>query len=133
LPTATAEVLILPTKAALVTPPPTGTAVSQTGDPQLAIRSITDAGNLATEKITVVNLGEVVDLSGWTLTDEQGNVYNFPSLNLFQSGAISIHTALGRDTVTDLYWGQVGAMWQSGETATLKDPQGRVHTTFTAP
>jgi LysM repeat protein len=132
LPTATPQEIAPPTESN-VTPPPTGTAVSQTGEPQLAIRSITDAGNLSTEKITVVNLGEVVDLTGWTLADEQGNVYTFPALNLFQGGAISIHTALGRDTVTDLYWGQPGAMWQSGETATLKDPQGRVHTTFTAP
>jgi len=131
--TATPQEIAPATEAAQVTPPPTGTAVSQTGEPQLAIRSITDAGNLSTEKITIVNLGEVVDLTGWTLSDEQGNVYTFPTLNLFQSGAISIHTALGRDTVTDLYWGQSGAMWQSGETATLKDPQGRAHTTFTAP
>ncbi|HLF01082.1 MAG TPA: lamin tail domain-containing protein, partial [Anaerolineales bacterium] len=96
-------------------------------------RAITDAGNLSTEKITIVNLGEVVDLTGWTLRDEQGNVYTFPALSLFQGGAVSVHTALGRDTVTDLYWGQAGAMWQSGETATLKDSQGRAHTTFTTP
>lgn len=131
--TATPPELATPTESARVTPPPTGTAVSQTGEPQLAIRAITDAGNLSTEKVTIVNLGEVVDLTGWTLADEQGNVYTFPTLNLFQSGAISIHTALGRDTVTDLYWGQPGSMWQSGETATLKDAQGRVHTTFTTP
>ena len=56
-----------------------------------------------------------------------------PALSLFQGGAVSVHTALGRDTVTDLYWGQAGAMWQSGETATLKDSQGRAHTTFTTP
>ena len=121
------------TQETTVTPPPTGTAVTQSGTPQLAIRSITDAGNLATEKITIVNLGEVVDLTGWTLRDEQGNVYTFPALSLFQGGAVSVHTALGRDTVTDLYWGQAGAMWQSGETATLKDSQGRAHTTFTTP
>ncbi|MBM4423599.1 MAG: LysM peptidoglycan-binding domain-containing protein [Chloroflexi bacterium] len=131
-PTTTPQSLTNP-NATPVTPPPTGTAVEAGSAPQLAIRSITDAGNLATEKITIVNLGGVVDLSGWTLRDDQGNMYAFPALSLFQGGAVSVHTGLGRDTVTDLYWGQGGAMWQSGETATLIDPKGRAHTTFTTP
>ena len=113
--------------------PPTGTLVVQNTPPQLAIRSITNAGNLATERLTVVNLGGPVDLAGWTLHDAQGNVYAFPALNLFQGGAVNVHTAVGQDTVTDLYWGQGGAMWQSGEAATLVDPKGEAHTTFTAP
>ena len=116
-----------------VTPPPTGTVVAENTPPQLAIRSITDAGNLATEKLTVVNLGGPVDLAGWSLHDAQGNVYSFPALNLFQGGVVNVHTAVGQDTVTDLYWGQGGAMWQSGEAATLVDPKGEAHTTFTAP
>jgi hypothetical protein len=116
-----------------VTRPPTGTAVPEADAPQLAIRTIIDAGNLSTEKVTIVNLGGVVDLAGWVLQDSQGNAYTFPALSLFQGGAVNVHTALGRDTVTDLYWGQAGSMWQSGETATLMNPDGRVHTVFTAP
>ncbi len=116
-----------------VTPPPTGTLVAQNTPPQLAIRSIADAGNLPTERLTVVNLGGPVDLAGWTLHDAQGNVYSFPALNLFQGGAVNVHTAVGQDALPDLYWGQGGAMWQSGEAATLVDPKGEVHTTFTAP
>jgi LysM repeat protein len=123
----------IPTQQGVVTPPPTGTAVAQTGAPQLTIRSISDAGNLSTERITIVNLGTVVDLTGWTLADGQGNVYTFPNLSLFQGGAVTVHTALGRDTVTDLYWSKAGAVWQSGETATLKDTQGRVQASFNAP
>ena len=80
-----------------------------------------------------MNLGGPVDLAGWSLHDAQGNVYTFPALNLFQGGAVNVHTAVGQDTVTDLYWGQGGAMWQSGEAATLVDPKGEAHTTFTAP
>ncbi len=131
-PTATPQALVNP-EGTPVTPPPTGTAVEPGDTPQVAIRAIADAGNLATEKITLVNLGSAVDLAGWTLSDEQNNVYAFPALSLFQGGAVNVHTRLGRDTVTDLFWGQGGAMWQSGEVATLKDQQGRVHTTFTTP
>ncbi len=130
--TATPEALTNP-EGTQVTPPPTGTSVVQEGVPQLAIRAIVDPGNLATEKVTVVNLGGPVELAGWTLRDSQGNVYAFPVLSLFQGGAINVHTGLGRDTVTDLYWGQGGAMWQAGETATLVDPQGQTHTTFLIP
>jgi len=124
---------LVPTQAGVVTPPPTGTAIAQTGAPQVAIRSISDAGSLSSERVTIVNLGTVVDLTGWTLADNEGNVYTFPNLSLFQGGAVTVHTALGRDTVTDLYWGKAAAMWQSGETATLKDTQGRTQASFAAP
>jgi len=116
-----------------VTPPPTGTSIVQEGVPQLAIRAVAEAGNLANERVTIMNLDGPVNLAGWTLRDSQGNVYAFPALSLFQGGAVNVHTGPGRDTVTDLYWGQSGAAWQSGETATLVDPQGQTHTTFTTP
>lgn len=131
-PTATPQPLTSPV-GALVTPPPTGTSVVQQGLPQLAIRAVADAGNVTDERVTIVNLGGAVNLAGWTLRDPQGNVYAFPALSLFQNGAVNVHTAAGRDTVTDLYWGQSGAVWQSGETVALVDPQGQTHTTFTTP
>jgi hypothetical protein len=121
------------TQPGAVTPPPTGTAIAQTGAPQLTIRSINDAGDLSSERLTIVNLGDAVDMTGWTLADDQGNVYTFPNLSLFQGGAVTVHTALGRDTVTDLFWSKAGAVWQSGETATLKDTQGHVQGTFKVP
>ncbi len=130
-PTATAEAL--GPLASPVAPPSTSTVTVQSEPPQLAIRSVTDAGNLATEKVTLINLGGPVNLAGWSLHDDQGNVYTFPVVNLFQGGAISIHTGVGRDTVTDLFWGQPGPMWQSGETATLGDADGKTHTTFVIP
>jgi LysM repeat protein len=132
LPTATPSELN-PPATTVVTPPPTGTAASPDSAPQLAIRNIADAGSLSSERVTIVNLGGVVDLAGWSLVDVEGNTYTFPALTLFQGGAVTVHTALGNNTVIDLYWGQTAAMWQTGELATLKDPQGQVHTTFTTP
>ncbi len=119
--------------ATVVTPPSTSTAVPQDSAPQLAIRNIADAGSLSTERVTIVNLGGVVDLAGWSLKDAEGNIYTFPALTLFQGGAVTVHTALGNNTVIDLYWGQPGAVWTKGETASLLDPQGQVHTTFVTP
>jgi LysM repeat protein len=123
-----------PTATPPFTPLPTTTLASGTeSPPQLAVRAINDLGNLQTERVMIVNLGGLVNLSGWTLRDQQNNVYTFPNIVLFQGGAVNVHTIAGRDTVTDLYWGKTTAMWQNGETATLVDPQGRTHTTFTAP
>jgi hypothetical protein len=116
------------------TPLPTTTLSSGAeAPPQLAIRAINNLGDLPNENVMLINLGGSVNLSGWTLRDQQNNVYPFPNINLFQGGAVIIHTTTGRDTVTDLYWGKTGAMWQNGETATLVDPQGRTHTTFSTP
>lgn len=122
-----------PPAATSVAPPATSTPVQSDSAPQLAIRSIADAGSLSSERVTIVNMGGVVDLAGWSLKDAEGNTYTFPALTLFQGGAVTVHTALGNNTVIDLYWGQPGAAWTSGETATLVDPQGQVHTTFVAP
>jgi len=119
--------------ATAVTPLPTSTALPQDSAPQLAIRNIADAGSLSTERVTIVNMGGVVDLAGWSLKDAEGNTYTFPALTLFQGGAVTVHTALGNNTVVDLYWGQPGAVWTKGETASLLDPQGQEHMTFVVP
>lgn len=131
LPTATPAALLLPTSN--IAPPATSTVTVQQAEPQLSIRNVTDAGNLATEKVTLVNLGGPVDLAGWSLRDADGNAFQFPVLNLFQGGAVSVHTGLGRDTVTDLYWGQGAAVWRSGETITVLDPQGVIRATAVVP
>lgn len=112
---------------------PIATSSGTEAPPQLAIRSISDVGTTASERVLIVNLGGSVNLAGWVLRDQQNNVYSFPTIQLFQGGAVNLHTTSGRDAVTDLYWGKPGAVWQNGETATLVDPQGRTHTTFSAP
>jgi hypothetical protein len=74
-----------------------------------------------------------VDLAGWTLRDESGNLYTFPALTLFEGGAVTLHTSAGEDTVTDLYWGQPAAVWASGKNALLSNPGGNLHARLTVP
>jgi LysM repeat protein len=112
---------------------PLPTAGGEAGAPQLAIRGVTSAGDAANERVTIVNVGGDVSLAGWTLHDEQGNAFFFPALSLFQGGAVTVHTESGQNTVTDLYWNQSAAIWETGETATLVDPTGTEHTTFVVP
>jgi LysM repeat protein len=121
-------------QAGTLAPLPTSTPVpGGSGETQLAIRGVIGAGNPAEERVTIVNIGGDVSLAGWTLRDSQGNVFFFPALSLFQGGAVTVHTKTGANTVTDLYWNQTAAIWESGEQVVLADPAGVVHTTFVVP
>lgn len=122
----------LPTNAA-EPPRPTSTRDPDQPLPRLAIREVAGAGELETEVLVIVNEGGPVDLVGWSLRDETGHMYVFPSLMLFQDGAVSVHTAAGTDTVTDLYWGQTQSVWASGKSVLLSDEGGNLHTRFTVP
>jgi len=122
----------LPTNV-VETPPPTATRDPSAPLPRLSVREVKSTGILADEAIVIVNLGGPVDLAGWTLRDESGNLYTFPALTLFEGGAVMLHTSAGEDTVTDLYWGQPAAVWASGKTALLSDPNGNLHTRLTVP
>lgn len=122
----------LPTNAA---EPPLPTATRDPNVPlsQLTIREVKSPGALPDEALVIANGGGPVDLAGWTIRDEAGHVYTFPALTLFEGGAVTLHTAAGTDTVTDLYWGLTEAMWASGRQILLSDAGGNLHTRFTVP
>jgi hypothetical protein len=88
---------------------------------------------LANEAVQIVNQGPFVRLTGWTLSDEDGNVYTFPDFSLWGGGAINVHTAGGSNTTTDLYWGQPAPAWKPGELVTLRDAQANVIVTYMVP
>ena len=83
--------------------------------------------------LVVANDGGSVDLAGWTLRDETGHLYQLPTLKLLKSGTVSLHTMAGSDTVTDLFWGQTGAVWASGKSALLSDASGNLRARYTVP
>jgi LysM repeat protein len=122
----------LPTNAAQ---PPRPTATRDPNAPlsQLSIREVKSPGTLADEALVIANQGGPVDLAGWTIRDEAGHLYAFPALTLFEGGAVTLHTAAGSDTVTDLYWGLTEAVWASGRQALLSDAAGNLHTRFIVP
>jgi LysM repeat protein len=123
-----------PAATVVVEPPrPTATRDPDVPLPRLTIREVVSAGSLAQEALVVVNDGGPVDLAGWSLRDETGHSYSFPSLMLFEGGAVTIHTAAGADSVTDLYWGQADAVWESGKDVLLSDADGNLHARFAIP
>lgn len=123
-----------PAATVAVEPPrPTATRDPNVPLPRLTIREVVSVGDLVQEALVVVNAGGPVDLAGWSLRDETGRSYTFPSLVLFEGGAVTIHTAAGADSVTDLYWGQAEAVWASGQDVLLSDAAGNLHARFSIP
>jgi len=101
---------------------------------QFEIATIIGAGMADSEMILIRNVGQSpADLTGWQISDEDGNVYTFNALSLPASAAIQLRTSAGKDTVIDLYWGLSAPVWRSGKTATLLDPLGNVRSVYQVP
>lgn len=131
----------LPTASPTVDEPPTPrpTEPLPEGTAVVEITEVVGVGELASESVLVTNAGtRPLSLLGWELEDEEGNVYTFVDVTLYGSGdagspAIVVHTETGQNTPSDLYWGQETAVWESGETVTLRDAEGTVQATYVIP
>jgi LysM repeat protein len=112
------------------TPTPIPTLTSAPGNEIRLTLQVLDPGELANEMVQIVNQGPFVRLTGWTLSDEEGNTYTFPDFSLWGGGAINVHTAGGSNTITDLYWGQPDSVWKPGSQVVLRNAEGEVIVTF---
>jgi LysM repeat protein len=101
---------------------------------QVVIASVIGAGDLPTERVRLEHTGgnEVI-LSGWSLKDEDGNIFLFPYLSLFTGGVIDVYSKGGANSVDALYWGLDQPVWETGETVTLLDRQGAVRSLYKVP
>jgi hypothetical protein len=98
------------------------------------IVQVRDTGNVTAEGVEIRNNGPVIDLSGWTLRDTEGNVYTFPNeRRLFQGGLLTVYSRVGEDTAIALFWDRTEPVWSSGEIVTLIDNQGRAQSVFEIP
>ena len=103
-------------------------------DIPVKISSVVGAGVLSSEIAIIKFEGEgQLDLTSWQLKDEDGNTYTFPNITLYPNGAVQVHTAVGTDTVIDLYWGIGEGVWNSGEEARLFDSQGNLRAVYKVP
>jgi|GEM_PF-583893 len=84
--------------------------------------------NLNDEWVEISNLGDMdEDLTGWTLEDEQNHTYMFQGFILKAGASVKIHTGVGNDTSSDLYWNKNTSIWNNnGDVATLKDASENV-------
>ena len=119
-----------------------GNIQEETAEPTPVIRGakveismIRNPGILASEALRVVsNSDEVVSLEGWRLEDANGNVFTFPNIQLLRKGVFAeVYSRSGHTTPYELFWNQSEAVWQSGETAVLKDMFGQIQATYRIP
>jgi len=107
------------------------------GEALIEIKSVVGATDPRLEYVLLRRLGEGdLNLAGWTLSNEQGDVFTFPAqpaLVLYTGGAVQIFTRDGADTPTEMYWNRTDPAWQPGEWATLKDAQGNVRARYQVP
>lgn len=127
----------LPQSPAQVTPSPIGatpTLLPGAQPPSAVINSVIGIGDITAERVFITRIGSgVLLLKDWRLTDEDGNVFVFPELALYEDGAINVWTTTGTVTPVDLYWGLATPLWRSGETANLLNERGEVVSTYTIP
>jgi len=125
--TATAAAMSGATATALPTPPPAS------GERQIAIKEVIAAGDIAEERVVILNNGgQVADMAGWMLSDSEGNTYTFPNFRLWPAGSVTVYSRVGQDGSPpgNFYWGKLEAVWSLGEMVTLKDAEGMVVSTL---
>ena len=115
-------------------PATSGTPTGPLPEAGVIINSVIGVGEIATEHVFISRIGSgQLSMAGWRLEDENGNVFVFPQLDLFESGAVNVWTTAGVPTVVDLYWGQQNPVWTRGEKVTLTDAQGKDRAVYTIP
>jgi hypothetical protein len=75
-------------------------------------------------------MGSVVNLQGWTLSNERGETFRFPEFRMQQGSLVRIYSRQGQNTPAALYWSRETPAWNEGDTVTLTDAAGQVQATF---
>jgi micrococcal nuclease len=78
------------------------------------------------EFVSIKNFGmAAIDLTGWTLRDNGGNVYTFPAATLAPGALLKLYSGSGANTATRLYWMSAGPIWNDTmDRALLTDASG---------
>lgn len=99
----------------------------------LEIAEILGVGDLEQERVDISNVSDqLVDMTGWTLANPDGNTYVFPNYRLWPGGTVTVHTKIGQDgePITSLFWGRIEPVWIPGEVATLRNAEGVTIVTY---
>jgi LysM repeat protein len=117
-----------PTVRPTLTLPPTA------ANAQVQIVEVKNPGDVTSESVTIKNVGDTINVKGWTLSDSQGNSYTFSERYLFSQAIIVINTRVGTDTPQALFWNrQQAAFGEPDDVLTLKNDKGVVQSTYRIP
>jgi hypothetical protein len=117
---------VTPTPAAS----PTITLAPTSSNAQVSIVDVLDVGDVTAEGVRIRNDGNTVDVTGWTLTDVDGNEYVFTEQFLFSNAELTVYTRTGQDSPIARFWGLDEPVWQVGDVVTLTDADGDVQATI---
>jgi hypothetical protein len=119
------------------TPPPTIrptiTLAPTAANAVMRIVEVLNPGDVTAESVSIRNTGQIVDIGSWTLSDADGNTYTFAQQRLFTNAQITLYTRIGTNSPVALYWGRDQAVYQPGDSLTLRDASGNVQATFRVP
>lgn len=121
------------TEAAPATPTPTLTLPPTAVTAQMEILQVISPGDVTAEGVEIRNNGDTVNISGWTLSDDDGNTFEFPEQLLFSESLVMVYTGTGATTPIEIYWGLDESVWEAGDTITLTDEDGTIQSTYRVP
>jgi hypothetical protein len=123
-----------PEGTAPATVQPTITLAPTATNAQVEIVDVIAAGDITLEAVEIRNSGNTINMSGWTLSDGQGNTYVFPDeRRLFSNASVTINTRAGQNTPIVLYWGRDTAIFEAGDVVVLADSDGVVQASLRIP
>ncbi|GAA2509474.1 hypothetical protein GCM10010406_52400 [Streptomyces thermolineatus] len=68
-----------------------------------------------------------VQLQGYTVRDNAGYTYTFPSYKISAGKTVKVHTGKGTKEAGHLYWGRTWYVWNNtDDKATLRKPSGTI-------
>jgi LysM repeat protein len=127
----TAEATSETTAEAQPTVRPTLTLPPTAVNAQVQIVEVQNAGDVTSESVVIRNVGNTVNLKGWTLSDASGSVYTFSEQFLFANAVITLASRVGSNTSILLFWNRdQAAFGTAGDVVTLKDDKGVVQSTY---
>ncbi|UCF27525.1 MAG: thermonuclease family protein [Chloroflexota bacterium] len=88
-----------------------------------------DNENKNEEYVCLANVGSnSADLSGWSIQDQYGWTYQFPTFSLSANSFVKIRTGCGTDSQQDLYWCKdETAVWNNdGDCVFLMNPESQL-------
>ncbi len=98
------------------------------------IQMVVGAGDINLEHIQLVSVADVdINLEGWKILDGEKANYIFPAITIFPGGGLNIYTRSGVNTSIEVFWGKEGAVWSSGKTVQLLDPEGNLRASYLIP
>ena len=123
-PTASNTPFSLTRVAPTVTLPPTAV------NAQVEIANVVFWGAVNSEAVELRNLGNVINLQGWTLSNVAGETFRFPEFRMQQGSRVRVFSRQGQNTPAALYWNRERPAWADGDVVTLRDSTGQLQATF---